>query len=198
MGYSGACGRTPRFLRLVRCADLLHERGQGRQSVAGGSAPDRQRYSALSCGVLARFPDGGRSAAAQESLRSRLDSFPREQDEQVARQRPAPQSHRAGGRHRWLTLFSTAGDHLRSGRQLQLRRADPALQLRLGKRSRQLGKPHAHHDPSVQTWRDSTVGWSGGRSGVGAQGYRNDARSFRRLQLLERPGDDLEPDFGDR
>ncbi len=51
--------------------DVL-ERGRWRRALAGGSAPDRQRNSALPRGVLAGVPDGGGLAAAEESIRARL------------------------------------------------------------------------------------------------------------------------------
>ena len=51
----------------------------------------------------------------------------REQNEQVARQCGPARAHRRSHRRRCAAIFSAARDHLRPGRQLQLRRLDPAL-----------------------------------------------------------------------
>ena len=74
VGHPGARRRQARLLRLVRRADHLHERGEGRRAVARRPAPDRQGDRALPRHLLAGVPDGRRAAAAEEDLRARLAS----------------------------------------------------------------------------------------------------------------------------
>ena len=74
VGDPRAGGRPPRLLRLVRCPDFLHERGEGRRSLARRSSPHRQGHPTLPCRLLAGLPYGGRFAAPKAGLRTRLDS----------------------------------------------------------------------------------------------------------------------------
>jgi len=118
MGHSGAGGRPSCFLRLVRRAHFLHFRGEEPGGdVAGRSAPDCQGYSSISRHLLAGFPDGRRSAAAEAGVRARLAAVRREQDEQIARQRVRPGPIAESDGRRRVALFPVARDHLRTGRQ---------------------------------------------------------------------------------
>ncbi len=67
--------------------------------------------------------------------------------------RPGPIVER-GGRRR-AALFPAARDHLRTGRQLQLRRLDPALQLGSSEWAGQSRQPYADSDSSESRWNNS-------------------------------------------
>ena len=119
------------------------------------------------------FLDGRRSSIAETNLGARLAAHGQHQDEQVARQRRSPASHRARPRNGRASLLSVARDRFRPGRQFQLRRARPALQQRFGQRPRQPCQPHRGDDrkeqrrQDSQAWRTATAGHRVGDESAG-------------------------------
>ena len=128
---------------------------EGHQSLARRPAPDRQGNPALPRRLLARIPDGRRCPAAETHLRARLAALRERQDEQVARQHRARRTHPPGDGPRSPALLPVPRSRLRTGRQLQFRRAGGPLQLRARQRSGQPRQPHADDDQAVSRRRDS-------------------------------------------
>ena len=110
--------------------------------------------------------------------------------------RPGPIVGRGG--RRCAALFPAARNHLRAGRQLQLRRPDPALQRGSRERAGQSRQPHADDDPSVSRRRDSGFRRSADIAEAARRTTEHGHRRVLRFQFFERPGNAVGLDFGDR
>ena len=125
MGRAGAVGPRAGHLRLVgRAPQLLHGallrargRGPDRALLAGEPARDRQGHPQVPHRLLAGVPDGRRDRAAAARLRPRLPADGREEDVEVARQRPRPERGDRPLRLRRAALLLHARGLLRPGRQ---------------------------------------------------------------------------------
>ncbi len=127
--------------------------GTAGEILAGEHAYHRQGHHPLSRGLLARFPDVGRPAAAQARLRPRLPAQQGREDVEVARQRRRSVQSRRAFRSRPDPLLLPARGFLRPGRQATARRgSQPASTADLANGIGNLAQPFVVDDRQELRW----------------------------------------------